>query len=279
MENLSVSFPKVLIKCTDEKLCITTMSSFYKPKLNVEQMDFKVCILLLNSWISVKKCIVFRWITDGDDTNVEVPFDLTDYSKPENCDGTRFVLKTGFPLYHCDNIEKIASERDRHILGNNNRLTPKAKRSLSYPTKVPNFSSSFTDDMEIPRTDVTFTDLSQSTNQPSKKRSYEELDKENFKLQEKIIKLEAYVDKLAKDCAEQEDKKADVEEELDKLKKEQPLALIEKMKEHVLDLGQVLKNSLQASPSVYSPSVSYLSSPTSLGGSHVPVIRAVTPHN
>ncbi|KAK4045661.1 hypothetical protein OUZ56_033436 [Daphnia magna] len=104
MENLSVSFPKVLIKCTDEKLCITTMSSFYKPKLNVEQMDFKVCILLLNSWISVKKCIVFRWITDGDDTNVEVPFDLTDYSKPENCDGTRFVLKTGFPLYHCDNI-------------------------------------------------------------------------------------------------------------------------------------------------------------------------------
>lgn len=254
-------------------------------------------------------------------------------------------MKTGFPLYHCgtkpylslniyqlevknflhiDNIEKIASERDRHILGNNNRLTPKAKRSLSYPTKIPNFSTSFTDDMEIPRTDVTFTDLSQSTNQPSKKRSYEELDKvglkylhlwslsitgrkirlflqENFKLQEKIIKLEAYVDKLAKDCAEQEDKKADVEEELDKLKKEQPLALIEskyfsepililhlnnqhfclyiEMKEHVLDLGQVLKNSLQASPSVYSPSVSYLSSPTSLGGSHVPVIRAVTPHN
>ncbi|XP_045029743.1 uncharacterized protein LOC116926039 [Daphnia magna] len=118
-----------------------------------------------------------RWITDGDDTNVEVPFDLTDYSKPENCDGTRFVMKTGFPLYHCDNIEKIASERDRHILGNNNRLTTKAKRSLSYPTKVQNFSTSFTDDMEIPRTDVTFTDLSQSTNQPSKKRSYEELDK------------------------------------------------------------------------------------------------------
>ncbi|KAI9565307.1 hypothetical protein GHT06_009096 [Daphnia sinensis] len=133
--------------------------------------------------------------------------------------------------------------------------------------------------MEIPSTDVNFTHLSQTTNQPSKKRSYEELDKENFELQEKIIKLEAYVDKLAKDCAEQEDKKADVEEELEKLKREQPLALIEKMKEHVLDLGQVLKNSIQASPSAYSPSVSYLSSPTSLGGSQVPVIRAVAPHN
>jgi hypothetical protein len=35
------------------------------------------------------------------------------------------------------------------------------------------------------------------------------------------------VGKLAKECAEYEDKKADVEEELEKLKTEQPIALIE----------------------------------------------------
>ncbi len=35
------------------------------------------------------------------------------------------------------------------------------------------------------------------------------------------------MEKLAKECAEYEDEKADVEEELEKLKKEQPIALIE----------------------------------------------------
>ena len=48
-----------------------------------------------------------------------------------------------------------------------------------------------------------------------------------MELHSKIQKLENDVDKLVKECAEYEDKKADVEEELDKLKREQPMALIE----------------------------------------------------
>ena len=46
-----------------------------------------------------------------------------------------------------------------------------------------------------------------------------------MELHSKIQKLENDVDKLVKECAEYEDKKADVEEELDK--REQPMALIE----------------------------------------------------
>lgn len=48
-----------------------------------------------------------------------------------------------------------------------------------------------------------------------------------MELHSNIQKHENDVDKLAKECAEYEDKKADVEEELEKLKREQPIALIE----------------------------------------------------
>ncbi len=48
-----------------------------------------------------------------------------------------------------------------------------------------------------------------------------------MELHRKIQKLENGVDKLAKECAEYEDKMADVEKELEKLKREQPIALNE----------------------------------------------------
>ncbi|XP_045036883.1 uncharacterized protein LOC116922339 [Daphnia magna] len=177
-------------------------------------------------------------------------------------------MKTGFILFHCDDISKIAWERDKLIMENIDKtgtsLTSKAKRSLCYPTMVPR-PAGYTLDDEDENSSAVLTDLSQSQPQPSKKRTYAEFEKENMELHSDIQKLENDVDKLAKECAEYEDKKANVEEELEKLKREQPIALIEKMKEHVLDLGHILKNSaaLQAS-NILSPTASFAGSPVHL---------------
>jgi hypothetical protein len=42
-----------------------------------------------------------RWTSEDDD---KTPYDFTDYSIPENCDGSKFVMKTGLILYHCGTI-------------------------------------------------------------------------------------------------------------------------------------------------------------------------------
>jgi len=60
MAKSTVNFPVILFKCTDEKLIITTMRSFFKPSLSLDNMDLIDCISLLDSWIQSKKVIVFR---------------------------------------------------------------------------------------------------------------------------------------------------------------------------------------------------------------------------
>lgn len=60
MAKSKVNFPVILIKCTDENLIITTMCSFFKPKLSLDNMDLIDCMSLLDSWIHSKKVIVFR---------------------------------------------------------------------------------------------------------------------------------------------------------------------------------------------------------------------------
>ncbi|XP_046651982.1 uncharacterized protein LOC124342840 isoform X2 [Daphnia pulicaria] len=115
MAKSTVNSPVILIKCTDESLIITTMCSFFKPKLSLDNMDLIYCISLLDSWIHSKKVIVFRWTSEDDN---KTPYDFTDYSIPENCDGSKLIMKTGFILLHCDDVSKIALERDRAIMEN-----------------------------------------------------------------------------------------------------------------------------------------------------------------
>ncbi|XP_046651981.1 uncharacterized protein LOC124342840 isoform X1 [Daphnia pulicaria] len=190
MAKSTVNSPVILIKCTDESLIITTMCSFFKPKLSLDNMDLIYCISLLDSWIHSKKVIVFRWTSEDDN---KTPYDFTDYSIPENCDGSKLIMKTGFILLHCDDVSKIALERDRAIMENidqtKTRLSSKVKRSLCYPTMVPRPAGYTLDDEdENCGDDGVITDISQSQPQPSKKRTYAELDKENTELHSKIQK-------------------------------------------------------------------------------------------
>ncbi len=76
-----------------------------------------------------------------------------------------------------DDVSKIALERDKLIMENidktGTRLTSKAKRSLCYPTVVPRPAGYTLDDEDENSSDV----LTHLSPQPSKKRTYAELDK------------------------------------------------------------------------------------------------------
>ena len=58
-------------------------------------LNFFFCIKLVSVYSNDKN--FYRWTSEDDKT----PYDFTDYSILENCNGKNMLMKTGFILFHC----------------------------------------------------------------------------------------------------------------------------------------------------------------------------------
>ena len=57
----AVGIPLILMQCTDELYCVTTMSSFHRPSLTQEGLDLSDALQLLESFKRKKNTIAFRF--------------------------------------------------------------------------------------------------------------------------------------------------------------------------------------------------------------------------
>ena len=113
----AVGIPLILMQCTDELYCVTTMSSFHRPSLTQEGLDLSDALQLLESFKRKKNTIAFRFyfsvlsfvqifnskftfcISHRWNIDCIEAFDFTDFSLEANLGGDKFVFKTGFVLY------------------------------------------------------------------------------------------------------------------------------------------------------------------------------------